>query len=137
MLGDRLHRAARPDMQPEIDCWFEIRNQGLHAVHPLGWMRKFTVTVDSTTVPAEQVFFVLRGQWIRSDHLSGITDIFWHICEPAQVYVRLEGGINAGAHNVSCTIATSYLDQTVSLDVHGRWPLREQTVRRDMLLEEV
>lgn len=135
MLGTTLRNETIQEETPTDYYSFEIRNQFLHAVHPLGFIRKLKLEVDGAPVCQRDVYFVLRGQWIRADHLPDIADIYWYIGERAQIFVRKDGGIGPGAHVIRCTISASRLDQTMILDTRSIWPLREQTIVQEMRKE--
>ena len=115
---------------------FDLKNTQLHAVHPLGWLRKVIVKVDEREIPQTDFYFILRGQWIRGDHIPLTTDIYWYLCEPANIYVRQDGGIAPGTHKIACTFFGSRIEETQILDLEGYWPLRDQTVTEEMTLEE-
>ena len=137
MLGDRLYRST-DDWHGTIKdyYWFEIRNQGLHAVHPLGWIRRLTIDVNGVLIPDCSVYFVLRGQWIPASFLKEIQDIYWYFCEVARICIVDTKAINSGENVIRVSIATSRLDQTSILDEKGIWPLREQTLEKTMRYEE-
>ncbi len=135
-LGVQLKNVSVENPQGYDYFCFDLKNTQLHAVHPLGWIRRLILRVDGEEIPQDRFFFVLRGQWIRADHLPDIVDIFWYLCEPAQIYVRRDGGLQAGVHRVACTFFASRLEETLILDTRGIWPLREQTVEQDMTLAE-
>lgn len=135
MLGKTLRNETIQEAAPTDYFWFEIRNQFLHAVHPLGFIRKLEIEVDGRPVCPRDIYFVLRGQWVRSDHLPGISDIYWYIGESARIYIRKDGGIAPGNHTLRCTIVASRLDQTMILDTRSIWPLREQSIVQKMRKE--
>ncbi len=112
-----------------------IRNQILHAVHPLGWIRKLILHVDGRPVPTESVFFVVRGQWICLEHMPTIKDIFWRIGETALIYVKQQGGISKGKHDVECIITASTLEDTSILDERDEWPPRITRLQEEMQTE--
>ena len=70
---------------------FRLRNQFLHPDHPLGWIRRLTVAVDGVAACPSDLHFVLRGQWIAVEHMPTISDIWWHMREVAEVYMRSKG----------------------------------------------
>jgi len=84
--------------------YFSIWNQKLHAKEPLGNIRKLTLRIDGEEIKPNRIFFVLRDQWIRIEQMPTIKDIWWMLREEAQIYVKQEGGINPGIHNVEITI---------------------------------
>lgn len=136
MLGAGIHNVTIMEERPNDYYWFELRNQFLHGVHPVGFMRKLTLWVDGEEIPRDRCFFVLRDQWIRADHVGSIEDIFWYLAEPARIYVQKDGGLEKGEHEIALKVTASRLDQSALLDSREIWPMREQTVCAKMLLEE-
>jgi len=84
--------------------YFSIWNQKLHAKEPLGNIRKFTLRIDGEEIENKRIFFVLRNQWICIEQIHTISDIWWMLREEAQIYVKQDGGIDRGIHNVECII---------------------------------
>ena len=115
----------------------EIRNQALHAVHPIGWITDFSFCVNGEELKKDEYYLVLRGQWIRMDILPSISDIFWYCCEPAQLCFAGDGVVRAGENEVQITVTTSLLDQSALLDIHKKWGTRSQTVSQTVSFEEV
>jgi len=102
MLSDTV-RNVDTDGDGKVDHFcFTVRNQFLHPNHPLGWIRKLTVTVDGRTIPGNQAHFVVRGQRISVEDVPTITDIWWYMREEAEIYVA-SNGLSAGRHRVTCT----------------------------------
>lgn len=112
---------------------FEIRNQFLHPEHPLGWIRGLSVAVDGEEVPTEMMGFVLRGQWIAVEKLPTIADIWWHMREVAEIYVRSRG-LDAGRHRVDVDFDVSLFVHTPSIDQQGQWPTLRQQLTNEMEL---
>lgn len=112
---------------------FEIRNQFLHPEHPLGWIRGLSVSVNGNQVPTESIGFVLRGQWIAVDKLPTISDIWWHMREIAEIYVR-SPGLDARRHRIDVDFDVSLFVHTPSIDRHGRWPTLRQHLTNEMEL---
>ena len=84
--------------------YFSIWNQKLHAKEPLGNIRKFTLKIDGEKIENKRIFFVLREQWICIEKIHTISDIWWMLREEAQIYIKKDGGIDSGIHNVECII---------------------------------
>ena len=84
--------------------YFSIRNQKLHAKQPLGNIRKLTVSIDGEEIEPNRIYFVIRDQWICVEQMPTIKDIWWMLREEAQIYVKQDGGINPGVHNVEIII---------------------------------
>ena len=96
--------------------YFSIWNQKLHAKTPLGNIRKLTLRIDGEEIEPNRIFFVIRGQWICIEQVPTITDIWWMLREEAQIYVKQDGGISPGTHNVELTIENQLLMYTRSVD---------------------
>lgn len=136
MLGEMLQRTDIDRGQEGMIYRFEVRNHMLHAVHPLGWFRRIRVSVDGRDIASEKFYFVVRGQWIRGDDVPNIQDIYWYLCEPAEVYFEQDAAMTPGAHRVEFELFIARYEGTNIIDFDGRWPLHSQTVSRDMRLEE-
>jgi len=111
-----------------------IKNQMLHAVHPLGWFCSLDLTVDGKRIPKEDVFFELRGQWICCAQMHTITDIFWYIMEEARLNFRSKPVLASGSHKVECKFTASTLEVDFQLDLAEKWPRRSQTVTQTAFL---
>ena len=133
MLGKTL-KNVRIDGKDYVRI--DVVNQYLHAVHPLAYTRRIDLKIDGEVIPNDQFFFVVRNQWIRGDHVKNIVDIYWYLCEPAQIYVCRDGGIAGGKHVVECAFTASYLEETSIIDLEDFWQQRTQTVVEEMTVEE-
>jgi len=116
------------NLNDELFYSIGIRNQLLHAVHPLGWFRSIDLTIDNKSIPKKDCFFEIRGQWICFTKMHTITDIFWYIMEDARIYFRFKSMLASGSHNVECKITASTLEVGMQLDLAGKWPKRSQVV---------
>ena len=96
--------------------YFSIWNQKLHAKQPLGNMRKLVLSIDKETIEAERIFFVIRDQWICVEQMPTIKDIWLMLKEEAHIYVKQDGGIEPGIHNVDITIENQILMYTRHID---------------------
>lgn len=133
MLGSTIENVD-VDNDGVVDHFrFEIRNQFLHPEHPLGWIRSLTISLDGTELQREAIGFVLRGQWIAVEKLPTISDIWWHMREIAEVYVR-SSGLAAGRHRIDVDFNVSLFVHTPSIDRHGRWPTLRQHLTTEMEL---
>lgn len=96
--------------------YFSIWNTKLHAAEPLGAIRKLTLKIDGEGIEPNRIFFVVRDQWIGIEQMPTISDIWWMLREEAQIYVKQDGGINPGIHNVECIIENQLLVHTPAID---------------------
>ncbi len=80
--------------------YFSIWNQKLHAKEPLGNIRKITLRIDGEEIEPNRIYFVVRDQWFCIEQLPSISDVWWMLREEAQIYVKQDGGIKSGIHNV-------------------------------------
>jgi hypothetical protein len=131
MLGDAL-RNVDTDGDGIIDhVSFSIRNQFLHPDHPLGWIRQLRVLLDGEVVPPDQMFFVLRGQWVQVTHIRTIRDIWWHMREVAEIYIR-SSGITPGDHRIDVSFDVSLHVHTPNVDLDDLWPTLRQHLSREV-----
>lgn len=114
---------------------FEIKNHFLHAVHPLGWISRFSVEINGKEVDRKQMFFVLRGQWFYVPAMHTITEVFWRLGESADIYIQCEDQMPTGKYQVSCIFETSMLEDTRILDREHKWPRRVASVSGEMFVK--
>lgn len=132
MLSDKIWNV---DLNEDgiVDAYcFRVKNHFLHAVHPVGWIKKIVIETDGGKVDPSKAYFVLRGQWFHIPKLYTISEVFWNLCEEASIYVEYKDGLKTGKHTVKCTFIMSVLEDTRILDVHNKWPLRIETVENVM-----
>lgn len=98
---------------------FSIRCSFIHSVHPLGFIRALSVSLDGKQLDADDLYFVLRKNWIPVRCISTISDIWWNIGETAHIYIRKPGGAGVGRHDLSCTMTISTLFDTRTVDHTG------------------
>ena len=96
--------------------YFSIWNQKLHAKGPLGNLRKLTLRIDGEEIEPNRIYFVIRDQWICIEQMPTIKDIWWMLKEEAQIYVKQDGGIKPGIHNVEIILENQVLMYTRSID---------------------
>ena len=125
MLSDKIGTAS---FNGETFYSIGIKNQLLHAVHPLGWFCSVDLAIDNRSVPKEDCFFEIRGQWICLAQIHTITDVFWYIMEDARLNFRFKPELASGIHNIECKFTASTLEVATQLDWAERWPRRSQTV---------
>ena len=113
---------------------FSVRNQFLHPGHPLGWIRSLTVTIDGTTARSDDLSFVLRGQWIAVQYMPTVSDIWWHMRERAEIYVRSQG-VRAGPHRVDIAFDLSLQMHTPAVDRDDIWPALRQSLSVELVTE--
>lgn len=133
MLGEKIRNVQKDGYAYYT---FDVINQYLHAVHPIAWTRRIDLKVDGEEIGQKQFFFVVRDQWIRGDHIKDTVDIYWYLCERAQIYVQCDEELQAGKHVVECTFTASRLEETSIIDLKDEWPQRSQTVVQEMMVEE-
>ena len=105
----------------------ELRNQLLHAVHPLGWIHEINLKINGESIPWKDVYFVVRGQWVCTEFIHTIKDIYWYITETAYLYVSgLE--LPKGEHLVEFELVASQIEVSTLLDEKEIWGKRRQTV---------
>lgn len=113
----------------------EVKNQFLHAVHPIGWIKKLEVRIDDQIVNEDDIFFVLREQWFPAGKMYTISEVFWNLSETAEICVVKRNELDTGKHYVKCTFTMSMLEDTQVLDKKGQWPLRVEFVDGNLELE--
>jgi hypothetical protein len=131
MLSDKI---CRTEFNGEPFYSIGIRNQMLHAAHPLGWFCAVNLSVDGNPVSKEDVFFEIRGQWICTAQMHTIMDIFWYIMEEARLNFRRNPELVSGAHDVECEFVASLLEVATQPDRAGKWPRRRQAVTQKAYL---
>lgn len=95
---------------------FSVRCSFIHAVHPLGFIRKLGVTVDGKAYGPDEIIFVLRKNWVSARYIPTISDIWWNIGEVAHIYLVTPGGVAPGEHQVAFTMEISTLFHTRTVD---------------------
>lgn len=116
--------------------YIEVKNQFLHATHPLGWIRRLELELDGERIDSEQVYFVIRGQWFLATTLHTIEEVFWHITEPARIYFPDEEEMPKTSHHVKCMFVLSMLEDPQILDRNDQWPDRTEFVEGELTTEE-
>ena len=135
MLSDSICKKA----DEEGRAYYEIgvKNQFLHAVHPIGWFKKLEVEIDGKEVAQENIWFVIRGQWFAAEKMYTISEVFWNLMEEAQICIYLPELLKTGTHHVKCTFIMSMLEDTQVLDMENKWPRRVEFVEGELKLEEM
>lgn len=95
---------------------FWVKSSFIHAVHPLGFIRKIRVELDGRQAALDDIFFVLRGNWIPARYVPTICDIWWNLGEKAYLYVSCPGGMPAGEHELRLDMEFSTLFNTRTVD---------------------
>lgn len=113
---------------------FEMKNNFLHAVHPLGWFKHIEIQIDGVLIPEEEAFLVLRNQWFRVSDIHTISEVFWNLCEPLAVYIKGGWELALGVHKVKVTFRTSLLEDTRILDLDGKYEERVEFAEADIEL---
>ena len=106
------------------------RNQFLHPNHPLGWIRRLSISVDGETMPLNRTVFGLRGQKFAMEFLPTVTDVWWYMGERASLYLRIPP-LSAGSHSVACSFTISLFVHSPKVDLTDLWP----TLRQDVAAE--
>ena len=97
---------------------FGMKSSFIHADHPLGWIRNIEVSVDGEEVPEEEIYFVVRDNWVPLSCIRTISDIWWKMAETAYVTIKRPGGIPKGSHKITCAMEFSTLFNTRTVDYH-------------------
>jgi len=105
-----------------------VKNQFLHAVHPIGWIKKLKVEIDGNEVEQRDIWFVLRGQWFAARKMYTISEVFWNLSEEAQICFEMPDFLSDGKHEVKCTFIMSVLEDTQVLDLKNQWDQRVEFV---------
>lgn len=137
MLGDRLNNTACTHLGKTEDygC-FEVRSYFIHSVHPLGFFREMGVTVDGETMDVDDLFFVVRGNWVPARYMPTISDIWWNQSESAWIYIRRSGGFAPGRHEVELHMKLQSLFNTKTLDTKQISVPMPMNLKKEMLTEE-
>lgn len=133
MFGKKISRRKAGE---ENYYAFEMKNNFLHAVHPLGWFRDIAIEVDGEAVPGTDAFLVLRRQWFRVSDIRTVSEVFWNLCEPLEVYVRGTGRPEKKTSHVKVTFRMSLLEDTQILDLDGTFGERVEFAETDLEWEE-
>ena len=95
---------------------FTVKNNFLHAIHPVGWFRKTDIELDGKAWDTKDSYFVLRGQFFRIPDMHTISEVYWNLCEPAEIYLKQDRELEKGTHEITVTFTTSLLEDTQILD---------------------
>ena len=99
---------------------FDLFNNCLHPVHPLGWFRGFHAYIDGRETDGHSSYFIVRGQKISFEELPSIRDIWWTFAERAEIRCRWPHGLS-GRHTIRCVMDTSLVPNTRTVDTKGKW----------------
>lgn len=100
---------------------FSVTNKFLHPNHPLGWVRKITVSIDGVVVDDEAACFVLREQWIPLKYVPTIRDIWWNATESARIVVPSERLETGSTHNIKCNLDVSLMVHDKNIDRYDKY----------------
>ena len=81
MLSDSIYKKV--DEKERVYYEIGVKNQFLHAVHPIGWFKKLEVEIDGKEVVQESIWFMIRGQWFAAEKMYTISEVFWNLMEEA------------------------------------------------------
>ena len=136
MMGDRLINEACTHLdQTEEFAYFEIHSYFIHSVHPLGFFREMGVTVDGKKMNVDDLFFVVRGNWVPARYMPTISDIWWYQSETARIYIRHPGGFSPGPHTVELSMTLQSLFNTKTLDVKNISVPMRMSLKKEMFTE--
>ena len=123
MLGDELVNItpSAGGSQP-IGYRIALRNQFFHGAHPLGWIRRLSLTMDGVTSPEQDTRFALREHVFPIEQMRQTSEIWWQPRELAYIMVRASGGAAAGPHEVSCHLEVSSFVFTPFVDRDDLYP---------------
>ena len=133
--GMLLPTIKKEVIEQETYYRIEVKNQFLHATHPLGWIRRIELEVGKKAVDPKTMYFVVRGQWFAASRIHTIEEVFWHLSEKAQIYFPAVEEPEAGAYHVKCTFVLSMLEDPQIIDKKNQWPERIEFVEGDLRME--
>ncbi len=137
MMGDTLINTRCSHLEEEMDyAYFEIRSYFIHSVHPLGFFRKVEVSIDDRKISTDDIFFVVRGNWIPVRYMHTISDIWWNQSESAYIYIRKPGGFVPGVHKVDLYMNLQSLFNTKTLDTKGISVPMPMHLTKDVITKE-
>jgi hypothetical protein len=111
-----------------------LKNQLLHAVHPLGWICGINLKIDGKAIPKEDVYFEVRDQWVGIETMHTIKDIYWYIMEEAHLLIKNKIFLHEGSHKIECEFVASQMEVSTQLDVQKLWARRRQTIVQTAIL---
>lgn len=137
MMGEELinTKCTHLDREEEFS-YFEVKSYFIHSVHPLGFFRKMEVTVDGESIDTDDLFFVVRGNWIPARYMPTISDIWWNQSESAYIYIRRPGGFNPGKHTVNLFMHLQSLFNTKTLDTKDISVPMPMNLTKEMITDE-
>lgn len=95
---------------------FWVKSSFVHAVHPLGFIRKIKVKINDKDIALNDIFVVIRKNWIPASCVPTISDIWWNMGEKAYIYIRCPGGLKEGTYHVKLSMEFSTLFNTRTVD---------------------
>lgn len=138
MMGDKLINTACTHLnQREEFAYFEIYSYFIHSVHPLGFFRELGVAIDGKKMDVDDLFFVVRDNWIPARYMPTISDIWWYQSEAARIYIRHPGGFPEGTHQVELSMTLQSLFNTKTLDTKNISVPMKMNLIKEMVTEEV
>lgn len=132
MFGKEM---TRESLNGEKYYKFSMKNNFLHAVHPLGWFRHIEIAIDELKISEHDAFLVLRGQWFRISDIHTVSEVFWNLCEPLDVYVKNMQELESGIHKIKVIFRTSLLEDTRILDLGEKYEERVESAETYVELE--
>lgn len=123
MISDKI---SRVEFEGKQFYSIKIRNQLLHGIHPL-WSCDINLKLDGQAILKEDVYFVIRNQWINLEYLHTIKDIYWHIIENINLNIKDNFILSNGIHEIECEFMSSLLDMTIGIDEKKIWSFKRQT----------
>lgn len=118
MIGKTMCRAM---YNGEQYYKFTVKNNFLHAIHPIGWFRKINLEINGEENASDDGYFVLRGQFFRISDMHTISEVYWNLCEPAEIYFKCKRDYAPGIYDIKVTFTTSLLEDTQILDQAGKY----------------
>lgn len=74
---------------------------------PLSMVNDIQVEVDGEKVQRKDILFNADGdEWFTLDEMETVTTYKWEYDQAAYIFVRKEGGLSKGKHNVKLTVIT-------------------------------
>lgn len=114
---------------------FTLKNNFLHAIHPVGWFRQIDIEINGEKYATKDSYFVLRNQFFRIPDMHTISEVYWNLCEPAEIYLKRDKELENGMYDIKVTFTTSLLEDTQILDREGKY--KDRVEFADSLIELV
>lgn len=115
---------------------FSVTDKFLHPNHPIGWIKRIAIQLDGAVVPQENIYFVIRDQWIPVVYVPTIRDIWWHMLEKAQIYIKSSGLLPGSTHDIKVEIDISLMVHTENLDRNDLFKCLHCSLTGELITQE-